>query len=125
MYMFGIMEAMMSGNRYQAWLDSLEGSRAEDVGETSCQRCGHCCAARPCNPTPDELRTIAEHLNISLKECVKQYFVLDRLGGNRNPFLFPAKVTQKDLVGGPVPAERSYDEGYCIFFNESTKSCRI
>lgn len=109
---------------YQSWVEGLQGDRAVDVGASECQMCGHCCAYRPCIPTPAELRKIAKFLKMPVKEAVKKYFVLDRLPNPNNPFLFPAKTTQQDLTGHGVPSYRTFDKGYCVFFDKET-GCKI
>ena len=123
--MSSLFEAWSLRDEYASWLKSLEGKRAKDLGKTECQRCGYCCACRPCIPTPDELRTIVKFLTIGVKEAVKKYFVIDALEEEGTKFLFPAKETQIDLCGRYVPWRRTYDKGFCIFFNKQTHECKI
>lgn len=110
---------------YDAWLETLIGNRAADLGKTECQRCGFCCAMRPCIPTPDELKAIAKYLGMTLKQCVFTYFVVENLPQYDIDFIFPAKETQLDLVGKGVPPDRSWDKGYCIFYDKKEKKCKI
>lgn len=110
---------------YITWLESLKGKRAVDLGKQECQRCGFCCAMRPCIPTPNELRTIAEFLNMTTKECVQKYFVVDRLGGRETKFIFPAKESQTDITGRFIDWERTYDKDYCIFYDKEGRKCKI
>lgn len=121
--MFGSL--MFSGVEYNGWIKSLIGNRAVDKNASKCLRCGFCCAARPCIPTPTELQDIAKFLKLSLKKMVKKYFVGDRLGGTSENIIFPAKRTQTDITGTFINANRTYDKGYCIFFDESKKVCLI
>ena len=80
---------------------------------------------RPCIPTPDELKAIAKFLGMGLEKAVKKYFVGDRLGGESIEYVFPAKHTQEDIVGEFLPLRRTYDEGYCIFYDEGERTCTI
>ena len=115
----------MRRERYVEWVRALEKELHPAVlqGKTECVRCGLCCARRPCIPTPDELRAIAEFLGMGLEEAVKTYFVGDRLRDVE--LIFPAKHTQKDVVGEFISARRTFDEGYCIFFDEEERTCTI
>ena len=124
--MFGILEATSERSAYSSWIkEQLETHRrAVDLGLDHCVKCGMCCMARPCIPTPHELEKIADFLQLDLDDCIKQYFVIDKLGGEEQSFLFPAKETQKDITGTFVPWRRTYDRGNCIFFTEED-GCKI
>ena len=120
-------EGIMLRTRYIEWASQLEKvlQPASLQGKTECVRCGFCCARRPCIPTPDELKVIAEFLGMELKEAVKKYFVGDVLGGKSIEYVFPAKHSQEDVVGEFLPARRTYDEGYCILYDEEGRGCTI
>ena len=120
--MFGM--SMYLREHYVNWLETIAGNRAVDKGLKTCQKCGYCCALRPCLPTPEELKNIAKFLKLPLKECVENYFVVDDLGRGTE-IIFPAKETQKDITGEWVPCDRTYDTGYCIFLDKETKLCKI
>jgi len=117
--MFGFLMAC----DYQDWLKTLEGKRACDINKKTCQRCGHCCAKRPCIPTPRELHKIADFLGIPTKEAVKKYFLIDSFSSSPDgdKFIFPCKDTQTDITGQYIEAERTYDKGYCIFYDKIKK----
>lgn len=121
-----MLEGIFLGEKYRVWLDDLKkkSNRALDTSKTECQKCGFCCATRPCIPTPDELKRIANFLKISLKDTVKTYFVADSTD-NVNKFIFPAKETQLDITGTYIDYRRTYDEGYCCFFDKEQKICKI
>jgi len=121
--MFGFLMA----RDYQDWLKTLEGKRACDINKKTCQRCGHCCAKRPCIPTPRELHKIADFLGIPTKEAVKKYFLIDSFSSSPDgdKFIFPCKDTQTDITGQYIEAERTYDKGYCIFYDKIKKECKI
>ena len=110
---------------YQDWLRTVEGKRACDVNAKICQKCGYCCAKRPCIPTPSELRKIAVFLNMPIKKAVKKYFVMDSFGCGAGKFIFPCKETQTDITGQYIEAERTYDRGYCIFYDKRKRECKI
>ena len=111
--------------KYSRWLDSIRGNRAVDLGKKECLRCGFCCATRPCIPTPTELSKIAEFLEMPLVECVKKYFVVDRIGGTSAYIIFPANDAQTDITGTFVSWRRTYDTGYCVFFDQENRECKI
>ena len=123
--MSGIIHGIMAYGNYRAWEESLHGKRAVDLGKNECTRCGACCARRPCIPTPTELEKIAEYLHMSAKEAIQKYFVIDRMPFHSEYFIFPAKKSQEDLTGAFVPAYRTFDEGYCIFFDQEKRACKI
>ena len=120
-----MLESFQLQDKYSRWLDSIRGNRAVDLGKKECLRCGFCCATRPCIPTPTELLKIAEFLKIPLVGCVKKYFVVDRIGGTSAYIIFPANSAQTDITGTFVSWRRTYDTGYCIFFDEEVKECKI
>lgn len=97
---------------------------AKRLGLSECQRCGYCCILLTCVPKPDEIEQVAKHLNMSVKEMVKRYMVVDRFV-NTNFFLRWAKESQKDITGGFLPRERLFDKGYCILYDKKNKGCLI
>lgn len=107
------------------WLASFTGRRAVDLGKKECQRCGWCCAVRPCIPTPEELRRIAEYLGLPLKEAVQKYFIFDEFQEIGPTFIAPARVTQCDLTGHMLPSYRTYDASFCVFYEEAGHLCKL
>lgn len=90
----------------------------------TCQRCGYCCLCYPCTPRPEEIAPVADYLGISVTELINKYMVADT--PNCQIYLLRwAKEGQEDITGARIPPWRTYDHGYCIFFNRKDKSCRI
>ncbi|WP_324665606.1 YkgJ family cysteine cluster protein [Dehalococcoides mccartyi] len=89
-----------------------------------CQCCGYCCLCYPCMPRPDEISPVAEYLNISVKELIDRYMVVDT-ADCQTFFLRWAKAGQEDITGARIPPRRTYDRGYCIFFDKDKKTCCI
>ncbi|MFA7187680.1 MAG: YkgJ family cysteine cluster protein [Dehalococcoides mccartyi] len=89
-----------------------------------CQCCGYCCMCYPCMPRPDEIPPVAKYLAISLKELIDRYMVADT-ADCQTFFLRWAKEGQEDITGARIPPRRTYDKGYCIFFDKEKKCCRI
>ncbi len=125
-FMTGMMESWSLRDRYLSWMRSLESSsdRSSKNGMTACNKCGFCCARRPCVPTPDEVKIIADYLGLGIKEMVHKYFIADDLGDGTK-FIFPAKETQLDITGTFIDWRRTYDKGYCVFFNKERELCKI
>jgi len=98
--------------------------RACDLHVKHCVQCGFCCMQRPCVLLPKEIKPIADFLRLSIKELINTYLVVDKYNDSSH-FLMVAKETQMDLVGQFVSWERTYDEGYCCFFNKETHNCKI
>lgn len=126
-FLSGMMESWTLRDNYMGWLKNLESTsdKADKNGMASCNKCGWCCARRPCMPTPDEMKLIASYLNLEVKDAVKKYFVADRLGGSGTTFIFPAKETQLDITGTFINWRRTYDEGYCSFYDQERRKCTI
>lgn len=93
-------------------------------GEQRCVRCGYCCHARACRPTPEELRVIAEFFGLSGRDLILQHFVIDCISEGGPHFVRPAGANTRDLVGRLLPADRTYNEGACIFLSEDSE-CTI
>jgi len=114
---------------YSEWWEGLlaERPRAAELEKKECVRCGMCCAKRPCMTTPEEVIAIADYLEITPERCVKEYFVIEvSRGGDSGHFiLIQAKDTQMDILGEFVPWRRTYDRGFCIFYDEVERSCKI
>lgn len=126
-FLSGMLNSWGLRDSYMDWLRSLEASSesADKNGMTTCNKCGFCCARRPCMPTPDELKIIAGYLNLEVKDAVKKYFVGDRLGGSSTKFIFPAKETQTDITGTFIDADRTFDTGHCILYDQEERKCTI
>jgi Fe-S-cluster containining protein len=71
------------------------------------------------------LRAIAKFLQIPIKEAVKKFFVVDARSEGGTKFCFPAKTTQVDICGTYIPWRRTYDKGYCIFYDVNKHLCSI
>jgi len=125
--MYGFMSSIMARQRYAEYIESEKAkhTRAVDVGKSECTRCGYCCLQRPCIPTPDELEKIIEFLGLTAFDAIKKFFLIDSLGTDETKFIFPAKETQLDITGKYIPSERTFDEGYCIFYDKREHNCKI
>jgi len=123
----GMLESWSLRDNYVTWLKKLEvdSDKASKNGMKECNRCGWCCARRPCMPTPNEIKQISDYLGLEVKEMVKKYFVADRLGGYSTKFIFPAKETQLDITGTFIDWERTYDKGYCVFYDKESRVCKV
>lgn len=120
-------EGYLLWEKHTKWL-AAEQAKVADKQATAkekhtCQRCGYCCERRPCIPTPSELVKIARFLNMPVKRMIQRYFVVDMMSSKHTKYIFPAKDTQRDIVGNAIPWRRALDEGYCIFFEKG--SCKI
>lgn len=123
--MSAFVDKLMLKAQHINWLAKHSGNEAWRKDKTECQRCGYCCAVRPCIPTPIEFKAIAKFLDMTEKEMFNAFFVIDQLADDSQQFIFPAKTTQLDLIGRFVPWRRTYDDGYCVFYLEDEKRCRI
>ncbi|AOV99957.1 YkgJ family cysteine cluster protein [Dehalococcoides mccartyi] len=94
------------------------------LGVKTCVRCGQCCYTYVCIPRPEELPAVADYLHISVSELISKYMVADT-EDCRTFFLRWAKHGEEDITGGRIPPIRTYDHGYCIFFDEKAGSCLI
>lgn len=97
-------------------------------GLNHCVKCGFCCSVRTCIPSPDEVKEIASFLHITVEGAIAKYFGLDRLLNSfwitSTYFLKPVGSNIRDLAGKFIPAERTYNEGRCIFLDEENL-CKI
>jgi len=98
-------------------------NRARNNGRKSCQRCGFCCLKQPCVPSPSEFNAVADYLNITPMELASKYAVVNE--AKEGFYLLWARETQTDLLGQYLPYYRTYDRGYCIFFNKKNHGCLI
>jgi len=98
--------------------------KAVDLGKKECVKCGCCCHLRPCIPTPDELRKIADFLKLTPKELINFYFAIDKRNEDNYYYVKPIGTNQTDLKGKFIPCDRTYDEGKCIFLGDNNL-CKI
>ncbi len=108
---------------YLAEENSKLPQRARNSGQTYCQQCGYCCLQQPCVPHPNEFNAIARYLNINPRELARKYTVINEDKGGY--YLLWARETQNDIVGQYMPFYRSYDRGYCVFFDKENHTCKI
>ena len=122
-----MFEGIFASIKYGEYLKHAKAThtRAVDIEKAECIKCGFCCLQRPCIPTPKEFEEIAKFLDITPSEALKKFFVIDALETGGTKFVFPAKESQLDITGHYVPWRRTYDEGYCIFFDKTEKKCKI
>ncbi len=98
-------------------------TRAKNIGRKGCQRCGYCCLLQPCVPAPDEFKAIADYLGITPQELAAGYTVVNE--SKEGFYLLWARETQDDVLGQCIPFYRTYDRGYCVFFDKKKFGCRI
>jgi Fe-S-cluster containining protein len=118
----GIFKSMEYGDYLER--EKYRHNSAEKLGKKECQKCGFCCLQRPCNPTVEEFYKIAEFLKMTPEKCAKKYFVIDSFSTGGIKFLFAAKTEQLDITGKYISYDRTYDKGYCVFFNKK-KGCKL
>ena len=126
--MYTIVDSMRDLGRFRHWLEAefIERPSAKELKKKKCVKCGYCCAVKPCILTPNELKIIAEFLNLTVIEAVRTYFVCDsNEDGGDNKYILPAKKSQVDILASFVDASRQCDNSYCIFFDEKTRNCKI
>jgi len=101
---------------------------ARILGKKHCIKCGFCCHRASCIPTPSEFKKIAKFLKLTPIELFKKYYVIDRQdyreGLGDIYYLKPAGINEKDLIGKFIPAERTFNEGKCIFLDKNNL-CKI
>ena len=113
----------MEAQAYLAEEEKKHSQRARNNGRKSCQRCGFCCLSQPCVPTPSEFNATADYLNITPRELARKYTVVNE--EKDGFYLLWARETQTDILGQWLPYYRTYDRGYCIFFNKENHACKI
>jgi len=92
-----------------------------------CIKCGWCCVRRACVPSVEDMVKIALFLEITVKELISKYYIIDTLTvDNVGKVYFPRHANQKqtDLVGQFLSDERSFDLDKCIFQDDDYK-CKI
>lgn len=89
---------------------------AQDLNVGKCQKSGYCCWMRPGTLSPDDVKPIADFLNISEKELSQKCLAVDQIQGQDT--VVPVRKGHEDLAGEAVPARRTFDHGPCIFLNE-------
>jgi len=96
---------------------------ADLLGKTECQQCGWCCLCMPCVATPDELAVIASYLDMSVRDLILTKMIIDK----DEKIYYPkwARETQLDIVGTLITYDRTWDRGYCLFFDRKTHDCLI
>ena len=97
---------------------------ADRLGKKECQMCGFCCLRRTCTPSLKEFKEIANFLEILPKELARKYSVVDT-DDKGSLHIKWANEAQLDLTGTFLSCHRTYDKGYCIFFNKKTHQCKI
>jgi len=97
---------------------------ADQLGKEECQKCGFCCLRRTCIPTLKEFKEVAHYLGITPKELAEKYSVVDTERDGSFHIKW-ANEAQLDLTGTYPPYNRTYDKGYCIFFDKETLLCKI
>ncbi|MFA5438936.1 MULTISPECIES: YkgJ family cysteine cluster protein [Dehalococcoides] len=88
-----------------------------------CKQCGFCCLRQPCVPTPNEFNKVASYLNMTPLELASRYAVVNE--SEKGFYMLWARETQADMVGKYLPFHRTYDRGYCIFFDKDIHACMI
>ncbi|MEN8613686.1 YkgJ family cysteine cluster protein [Dehalogenimonas sp. THU2] len=96
---------------------------AKNSGSTSCQQCGYCCLQQPCVPEPGEFEAIARFLGMEPAELAQKYTVVNE--DKKGYFLLWIRETQGDIAGKYIPYYRTYDRGYCVFFDKENHECKI
>ncbi|WP_278812937.1 YkgJ family cysteine cluster protein [Dehalococcoides mccartyi] len=91
--------------------------------QKDCKQCGFCCLRQPCVPTPSEFNNIASYLHMTPLELASRYAVVNE--SEKGLYMLWARETQADVVGKFLPFHRTYDRGYCIFFNKNMHACMI
>ncbi len=124
--MFGLFNGFMRREEEVRRLEKLKKrfKTAKDLGKKHCVRCGFCCYRRTCTPTPFELKKIAKFFKLTPAALIKKYFVIDKIKYNDPYYVKPAGENIKDLVGKFIPAERTFNEGKCIFLDKNNL-CKI
>lgn len=121
-FLSGMMQRMEEDRRLEELREKFK--TAESEGKKHCLRCGFCCYARTCIPTPAELKKIAKFLKLTPTELIKKYYVVDRIDFDDSYYVKPAGENIKDLVGKFIPAERTFNEGKCVFLDKNNL-CKI
>ena len=97
---------------------------AVECGATTCQRSGACCHQSPPQLTPDDVRRLAAHFNLTPPDFVASYCVLaepDYAPENDGAML--ARYTQK--TGVILLDEDSWIAEPCILFDRDAWGCSV
>jgi Fe-S-cluster containining protein len=108
---------------YLAQEENKHLKRARNVGKKDCQQCGFCCLKQPCVPTPYEFARIADYLKTTPRELAENYAVVNECKDGF--YILWARETQTDVLGQCLPYYRTFDKGYCMFFNKNDHTCEI
>jgi len=120
--MIGILKKMEEQERLSKLRIKL--NPADLQKKNKCVMCGFCCNCRTCIPTPTEAKKIAEFLKLSVKDMINKYYVIDENGTYPHFHIKPLGKNILDLGGKIIPAERTWNEGACVFLDENNK-CKI
>lgn len=118
----GFMQMRVEENRLEKLRQKLK--PADLRGEKKCVMCGFCCHRRTCIPTPEELKKIAEFLNLTPKKLINKFFAIDRQWLGKDYYVKPLSENILDLAGKFIPNDRTFNEGKCVFLDENNK-CKI
>jgi Fe-S-cluster containining protein len=97
---------------------------AHDKNEKECIKCGFCCWQRPCYLDKEDVKNIANFLNITEEDLFETYLCVDEI--KNKLILLPIRHQQKNWAGEYLPSERTFDcDTPCIFNDEKTNLCKI
>jgi len=84
-----------------------------------CFECAKCCFTQPCALEPEDLRNIANYLNLTQIEFFNRFLVLDYVEteGAKQYYVCPARKT--DLPGRIVDPDWTFSDSPCIFLQQS------
>jgi len=119
---FGFSQQIEEQDRLEELREKLRPARLR--GKKFCVKCGFCCHARTCIPTPSELKKIATFLKLTPKALIKKYYAIDRKSGDEIYYVKPLGKNIKDLAGKFIPASRTFNEGDCVFLGKNNL-CKI
>lgn len=118
----GEEEKESEGERLERLFEEL--NPAVKQGLNYCVKCGFCCHRVPCIPTYQEFLKISDFLNLTPKEALNRYFVVDLLEEGEILFAIPAGANQLDYLGKFLPVTATRDRGKCIFLDDNNR-CKI
>lgn len=78
----------------------------------------------PCATHPEDLKRIADFLNLSLRECLKRYFILDYYSMNEGDWFYICPKRKGDTTNIANYQWAFDSERPCIFLTEDNK-CQI
>ncbi|CAI82359.1 YkgJ family cysteine cluster protein [Dehalococcoides mccartyi] len=97
---------------------------AASTNASKCIRCGLCCYQYPCIPRPEEIEPIAQYLELTTLDLINKYMVINT-ADCKVYFLRWAKHGEEDITGKMIPPARTFDRGYCVFYDQKSRSCCI